>query len=184
MIIAFYKPYNVLSQFTGDHPEETLAVFNLPNDVYACGRLDKDSEGLLILSNESKIQHRLTDPKFDKEKTYWVQVEGIPSIEAMRKLEKGVIIQGYKTRPCKINLIAEDKTANLPPRNPPIRERKTIPTSWLEITITEGKNRQVRRMTASMGYPTLRLIRVRAGKFSLKDLRPGEWIEIKELDLF
>lgn len=183
MIIAFYKPYNVLSQFTGEKPEETLGAFNLPKNVYACGRLDKDSEGLLILSDESVVQHRLTDPKFEKEKTYWVQVEGIPSKEALDKFQKGLIIQDYKTKPCKVRILMEEEFKFIPERSPPIRERKTIPTTWIEVILTEGKNRQVRRMTAHVGFPTLRLIRVRAGKFTLENLQPGQWVEISITDI-
>lgn len=178
MIIAFYKPYNILSQFTGDNPNETLSIFNLPKNVYACGRLDKDSEGLLILSDDPQIQHRLTDPKFEKEKTYWVQVEGIPTKEALVEFQKGLIIQDYKTKPCRARLLEPNEYENLPARIPAIRERKSIPTCWIEVILTEGKNRQVRRMTAKIGYPTLRLIRVRAGKYALIDLKPGEWREI------
>lgn len=179
MIIAFYKPFNVLSQFSGDKPEETLAHFNLPKNIYACGRLDKDSEGLLILSDESNVAHRLTDPKFEKEKTYWVQIEGIPNTEALKQFQQGLVIQDYKTKPCFIRLLNHEDVQHLPERYPPIRERKNIPTSWVEVILTEGKNRQVRRMTAKIGHPTLRLIRVKAGKLSLGDLQPGQWKEIK-----
>lgn len=178
MIIAFYKPYNILSQFTGDKPEETLSVFSLPKNVYACGRLDKDSEGLLILSDEANIQHRLTDPKFEKEKTYWVQVEGIPTNEALNEFQKGLVIQDYKTKPCIARILSADEYQHIGERTPPIRERKSIPTTWIEVIITEGKNRQVRRMTAKIGYPTLRLIRVKAGNYHLSDLQPGQWKHI------
>lgn len=184
MIIAFYKPYNILSQFTGDTPSETLGAFDLPKNVYACGRLDKDSEGLLILSDEPVIQHRLTDPKFEKEKTYWVQVEGQPTQEALALLQKGLVIQDYKTKPCRARVLNQNEWDMIPLRHPPIRERKSIPTSWLEIVLTEGKNRQVRRMTAKIGHPTLRLIRMKAGKYSLQNLNPGEWKEISINDLF
>lgn len=183
MIIAFYKPFNVLSQFTGEKPEETLSVFGLPKNVYACGRLDKDSEGLLILSDEANVQHRLTDPKFEKEKTYWVQVEGVPTIENMLLMEKGLFIQDYKTKPCKVRLLNDFEYQDIPPRTPPIRTRLTVPTSWIEVILTEGKNRQVRRMTAQIGYPTLRLIRQKAGKFPLGKMKPGEWVEIQLKDL-
>lgn len=184
MIIAFYKPYNVLSQFTGETPAETLAHFHLPKNVYACGRLDKDSEGLLILSDEPTIQHRLTDPKFEKEKTYWVQVEGVPTSEALVLFQNGLMIQDYKTKPCRARFLQQNEWSQIPERQPPIRERKSIPTTWLEIILTEGKNRQVRRMTAKIGHPTLRLIRVKAGKYSLQNLNPGQWQEISMNDLF
>lgn len=179
LIIAFYKPYGVLSQFTGDIPKNTLASFNLPENVYPAGRLDKDSEGLLILSDDGSFIHRLTDPKFDKEKTYHVQVEKIPTEEDLKKLRTGLKIKDYITKPCKAKLI----TKEISPRVPPIRERKNIPTAWLEITISEGKNRQVRRMTAAIGYPTLRLIRVQVGKYKNAKLKPGEFVEISIDDI-
>lgn len=169
--IAFNKPYGVLCQFTGEEGDKTLADFNLPSEVYAAGRLDKDSEGLLILTNDGVFNQKITNPKAEKEKTYWVQVENIPTQSALNQLKKGVKIKDYQTAPCKVRLI----NPNIPPRTPPIRERKNIPTSWLEIKITEGKNRQVRRMTAKIGYPTLRLIRVAIGKLELEDLAVGSW---------
>ena len=141
MIIAFYKPFNITSQFTGETPEETLSVFKFPKNIYACGRLDKDSEGLLILSDESKVQHQLTAPKFEKEKFYWVQVEGDIQQAHLDKLQLGVFIQDYQTKPCKARLLTPDEIINIPDRHPPIRERKTIPTNWIEVILTEGKNR-------------------------------------------
>jgi len=178
--IKFNKPYGIECQFSGENPRENLSGFQFPKDVYAVGRLDKDSEGLLILSNDGEFIHKLLSPKFDKEKTYWVQVENIPSEDSLSKLSKGVKIKDYKTKPCIVKLLNDPK---IEPRNPPIRERKSIPTSWLEITVTEGKNRQVRRMTASIGHPTLRLIRVKIGKQNLGDLNVGEWIEIKKEEI-
>lgn len=180
--IAFNKPYNILSQFTGENLEETLSIFNLPKDVYAVGRLDKDSEGLLILSNDGRFIDTLLTPKYDKEKTYLVQVEKIPEEADLDKLRAGgILIQDYKTRPAKVKMLGE--TLDISARNPPIRERKTVPTCWLEIKITEGKNRQVRKMTASIGYPTLRLIRIQVGKYNLGTLPPGQWCEISKEDI-
>jgi 23S rRNA pseudouridine2457 synthase len=180
--IAFFKPYGILSQFTSDKMEETLSVFNLPKDVYPVGRLDKDSEGLLILSNDGSFIDTVLNPKFDKEKIYWVQVEKIPDEAALNILRAGsIVIQDYKTRPAKVHIL--DPQPIMPERNPPIRERKTIPTCWLEIIISEGKNRQVRRMTASINHPTLRLIRMQVGKYKLGNLGPGQWIEIKNSDV-
>lgn len=173
--VAFYKPYGVLSQFTGEENDRTLAEFNLPKDVYAAGRLDKDSEGLLLLTDDGPFIKRLLEPKNEKEKTYYVQVENIPTPEKLKELERGVLIQGYKTLPCKVKIIPEP---NLAPRDPPIRERKSIPTAWLEIKLIEGKNRQVRRMTAAIGHPTLRLVRYAIGKLNLAQLELGQWREV------
>ena len=182
--ILFFKPFDVLSQFTG---ESTLKDFIPIPNIYAVGRLDRDSEGLLLLTDDGALQHRLTDPKFEHPRTYWVQVEGIPDAAAFRRLEAGVTIQDYRTRPAKARLLGQEPA--LPPRNPPIRFRKNIPTTWMEITLTEGRNRQVRRMTAAVGYPTLRLVRVRIGSLSLDGLQPGEWrhltaAEVKRLRLY
>jgi 23S rRNA pseudouridine2457 synthase len=176
MLIAFNKPYGVLSQFTKESPEHrTLAEFGFPKQVYPIGRLDWDSEGLLLLSDEKEWNDLLLNPKHAHERTYHVQVEGIANEEAMTKLEKGVVIQGRKTKPCRAKLIAEP---DYPPRNPPIRFRFSIPTSWIELRLTEGKNRQVRRMTAAAGFPVLRLIRTAIGKLILDDLAPGKWCEL------
>ncbi len=162
--------------------DEMLTPFGFPKDVYAVGRLDKDSEGLLILSDDGAFIDTLLSPKHDKEKTYWVQVENIPTDEALEKLRRGgIVIQDYKTKPAKVKIL--DPQPEVAPRVPPIRERKTVPTCWIEITISEGKNRQVRRMTAAVGFPTLRLVRMKVGKFSLGDLAPGSWIEIKKEDI-
>lgn len=175
--LLFYKPYNVLSQFTDDspNPRSTLKDFIPVPNVYAVGRLDQDSEGLMLLTDNGQLQHRLSDPKFEHSKTYWVQVENIPTDEAIAQLRKGVKIKDYLTRPAVVDRLAEP---DLPDRDPPIRFRKNIPTAWLEITLTEGRNRQVRRMTAAVGFPTLRLVRVAIGKLRLTGLSPGEWREL------
>lgn len=178
--VAFHKPYGVVCQFSGEKPEETLAHFNLPKDIYPVGRLDKDSEGLLILSNDGQFIDQMLNPKNEKEKIYWSQVENIPSEDSLDKLRAGGIkIENYKTAPARVQIIYPE----IPARNPPIRERKTVPTSWIELAITEGKNRQVRKMTASINHPTLRLIRVKVGDFELGNLKSGEWVQIKKSDL-
>lgn len=180
--IAFFKPYGILSQFTSENMDETLSIFNLPKDVYPCGRLDKDSEGLLILSNDGTFIDQLLNPKFDKEKIYWVQVEKIPSESSLDVLRRGgVQIQDYKTKPAHVKIL--EPQPQMPERTPPIRTRLTVPTCWLEIKISEGKNRQVRRMTASINHPTLRLIRMQVGKYKLENLKPGAWLEIKKSDI-
>lgn len=180
--ILFYKPYNVLCQFTDNNPKaserQTLKDYIAVPNVYSVGRLDLDSEGLLLLTDNPKVKHRLTDPSFAHPRTYLTQVENIPNGQALQKLEQGIIIQGKKTKPATINLLPE--APQIPPRNPPIRYRQNIPTAWLEITLTEGRNRQVRRMTAAIGYPTLRLIRVSIGinsqhQLTLENLEPGQW---------
>ena len=178
-IILFNKPFNVLSQFTDKSTEaskrETLSDYIDVPGVYAAGRLDKDSEGLLVLTDNGKLQHRISDPKHKTTKSYWVQVEGIPSEEALTSLRQGVNLKDGRTAPAKVRRIGEPET--LWPRTPPIRFRKSVPDSWLEITLSEGRNRQVRRMTAAVGYPTLRLIRHRIGEWRLADLTPGSWCE-------
>lgn len=173
--IAFYKPYGVLCQFTTDDDTPTLADFGLPKEVYPAGRLDKDSEGLLFLTDDGVFNQKVANPKSNKEKTYWVQVEKIPTQPDLNKLMRGVRIKDYTTKPCSAQII---DPPSIPDRVPPIRERKTVPTSWLEIKVSEGKNRQVRRMTAAIGYPTLRLIRVAIGKLQIKGLNPGDWKEV------
>jgi 23S rRNA pseudouridine2457 synthase len=179
--IAFNKPYGVLCQFTGEPGDRTLAEFNLPKDVYAAGRLDKDSEGLLILTDDGLFNQKLTNPKSNKEKTYYVQVENIPSLDDLETLSKGVVIKGgYKTLPCSAQIIPDPGFVE---RDPPIRKRKSIPTCWLEIRLIEGKNRQVRSMTASIGYPTLRLVRVSVGKINVDKLKPGLWVQVNKEDI-
>ena len=174
MLIAFHKPYGVISQFTPDgSPNRTLAEFNFPKGVYSIGRLDADSEGLLLLSDEAALNQKLLHPRHGHRRIYWVQVEKIPAAPALAKLEKGIVVQARKTLPCRAWLL--EPQPEVPPRIPPIRERKAIPTAWIAMELVEGKNRQVRRMTAAIGHPTLRLMRVRIGNFELGDLPPGKW---------
>ena len=180
MLLAFYKPFDVLSQFTQEHPSHrTLAEFGFPPDVYAIGRLDRDSEGLLLLSDEARWNDRLLNPRHAHPRTYHAQVDGTITDEALRKLRSGLDLKDFHSLPCKAQRLDTEPTH--PPRDPPIRVRKNIPTSWLELTLTEGKNRQVRRMTAAVGFPTLRLIRVSIGSLKLAELglKAGEW---KHLD--
>lgn len=172
--LLFNKPYGVVSQFSGEAHEQTLASFIKKAGFYAAGRLDKNSEGLLLLTDDGKFQHQLSHPKFNKRKHYWVQVEGLPSEKALNTLREGLALKDIQFLPAEVNLIPEPA---LWPRFPPIRERLHIPTSWLDITLKEGKNHQVRRMTAAVGYPTLRLVRHQIGPWSLGDLQPGEYRE-------
>ncbi|HEX5338022.1 MAG TPA: rRNA large subunit pseudouridine synthase E [Gallionella sp.] len=174
-ILLFNKPYGVICQFSRDGMHPTLADYIAVPDFYPAGRLDTDSEGLLVLTDDGKLQHRITDPKHKLAKTYWVQVEGVPDEAALAQLRSGVKLPDFTTQPAEAQLM--DEPAWLWPRNPPIRERKNIPTSWIALTIREGKNRQVRRMTAAVGYPTLRLIRYRIGDWTLEGLKLGEWRE-------
>jgi 23S rRNA pseudouridine2457 synthase len=206
VLIAFHKPYGVLSQFTGDgSPNRTLSEFGFPKNVYPIGRLDADSEGLLFLSDEPEWNERLLHPRHAHEREYWVQVEKIPTLASLKKLARGVLIQGHKTLPCRAWILEPQPevistsvatsrqsaaisskgrsavlcrnaaTLKIPPRHPPIRFRKTVPTCWIGLELIEGKKRQVWRMTAAIGHPTLRLIRVRIGNFWLGDLPAGQW---------
>jgi len=174
MLIAFNKPYGVISQFTPDgSPNRTLADFEFPKNVYPIGRLDADSEGLLLLSDEAELNQRLLHPKQAHEREYWAQVERIPTAEALGELSRGVLVQGRKTLPCRAWKL--EPQPEVPPRQPPIRVRKTVADCWIAMELIEGKNRQVRRMTAAVGHPTLRLLRVRIGRFELGGHAPGKW---------
>lgn len=193
VLIAFHKPFGVLSQFTRDgSPNRPLAEFGFPKNVYPIGRLDADSEGLLLLSDEPRWNEKLLHPRHAHEREYWAQVEKIPTRDVLAELSRGVIIQGRKTLPCRVWLLEPQPVladghhfevfarggispAQIPPRHPPIRFRKSVPDCWIGLELVEGKNRQVRRMTAAIGHPTLRLLRVRVGGFWLGDLPPGQW---------
>lgn len=176
-VILFNKPMGVLPQFTdakSPSPRPTLSGFGLPKGVYAAGRLDRDSEGLLVLTDNGKLQARIASPKARTEKTYLVQVEGAPGEDDLQPLRTGLSLKDGPTRPAKARLIAPP---DLWPRDPPVRMRKTVPDAWIEITLTEGRNRQVRRMCAAIGFPCLRLVRWRVGDWTLDGLAPGEWRE-------
>jgi 23S rRNA pseudouridine2457 synthase len=175
-VILFNKPYGVLSQFTPEAGHPALDTFGFPAGVYAAGRLDHDSEGALLLTDNGKLIKKLLDPQFEHPRTYLAQVEGEITEEAIRQLARGVTIKGYRTKPCKAEIANEPDW--LWPRNPPVRFRANIPTSWVQLTLIEGKNRQVRHMTAAVGFPTLRLIRTKIGNIALGDLQPGQWRKI------
>jgi 23S rRNA pseudouridine2457 synthase len=193
--LLFYKPYNVLSQFTDQEANQnrtsdrvallptrqTLKDYIPVTSVYPVGRLDQDSEGLMLLTNNGRLQDQLSNRRFQHPRTYWVQVEGIPPTAALRQLSRGVKIQDYQTRPTLVQLLPTEPV--LPPRLPPIRFRKSVPTSWLEITMTEGRNRQVRKMTAAVGFPTLRLVRVAIAHLRLDSLEPGQWRDLTVAEL-
>ena len=201
MLIAFHKPFGALSQFTGDgSPNRPLAEFGFPKNVYAIGRLDADSEGLLLLSDEPSWNDRLLHPRHAHEREYWAQVEKIPTRAALEQLQRGVMIQGRKTLPSRAWMLEpqpvladghhfdlparEDaRPTSIPPRVPPIRFRNSVPDCWIGLELVEGKNRQVRRMTAAIGHPTLRLVRVRIGQFWLGDLPPGQWRVLNQEDI-
>jgi 23S rRNA pseudouridine2457 synthase len=180
----FYKPFQVLTQFSPEGEKKTLSDFlpQLSKDIYPAGRLDYDSEGLLVLTNDKLLTHRLLEPKFAHRRTYYVQVEGVPDTKAILQLRQGVEInvngKMHKTLPAAVQVLSEEPL--LPERNPPIRFRKNIPTTWIALTITEGKNRQVRKMTAAVGYPTLRLVRYSIGKINIGNMQPGECRAITE----
>jgi len=181
MLILLNKPFRVLCQFRDARGRPTLADYVPFTGIYPAGRLDFDSEGLVVLTGDGRLQARISDPRFGLEKTYWVQVEGVPEDSALEKLSRGVEISGTWTRPARVALI--ESPSDLWPRIPPIRYRKSIPDSWLEITLKEGRNRQVRRMTAAVGHPALRLVRWRIGPWDLSGLAPGEWRHASENDI-
>jgi 23S rRNA pseudouridine2457 synthase len=174
-IVLFNKPYGVLCQFSASPPRQTLKDFIQIPGVYAAGRLDADSEGLVVLTDDGALQHRISDPRHKLAKTYWAQVEGTPDREALARFSRGIDLGDFTTLPATAQLVAEPLW--LWPRDPPIRVRKNIPTSWLKVTLREGKNRQLRRMTAALGYPTLRLIRYAVGSWDLAGLAPGRYRE-------
>lgn len=181
MLIAFNKPFGVVSQFTPDgSPHRTLAEFGFPKGVYAIGRLDADSEGLLLLSDEAELNQRLLHPKHAHRRVYWAQVERIPTVETLQQLERGVVIHGHNTLPCRAWRL--EPQPQLPPREPPIRFRKNVPDCWIGLELIEGKNRQVRKMTAAVGHPTLRLWRAAMGQYELGELEPGAWKALTETE--
>lgn len=181
MIVAFYKPCGVVSQFTPLDGHPSLAEFGLPKQIYPCGRLDHDSEGLLLLTDNGPLHKRISDPRYAHPRTYWAQVERVPDEAALAKLRAGPRLADGPTRPCQARLLAGEP--DLPRREPPIRYRKNVPTAWIELVLKEGRNRQVRRMTAAVGYPTLRLVRVKIGPLGLSGLSPGKWRYVERDEL-
>lgn len=180
--IILYKPFGALSQFTDESGRTTLSEFGpFPRDVYAVGRLDADSEGLLLLTNDNEVKHRMLELRFKHPRAYLAQVEHIPATEALQKLRAGVLIDGRRTQPAEVGVLETEP--DLPPRPIPIRYRKTVPTAWLKITLREGRNRQVRKMTAAVGHPTLRLIRIALGNLTLDGLSPGESRSLRETEI-
>jgi 23S rRNA pseudouridine2457 synthase len=179
--LAFNKPYGVLSSFTDPQGRPTLAGYIPIPNVYAAGRLDFDSEGLLLLTSDGRLAHRIMDPKQKLPKVYWVQVERIPDADAQHKLQEGVLLGGRRTRPAQVYLFPDPPQC--PPRPVPIRYRKSVPTAWIRVTVAEGQNRQIRRMTAAVGHPALRLIRVAIGPITLGDLQPGQWRELTDTEV-
>ncbi|MBI5563145.1 MAG: pseudouridine synthase [Deltaproteobacteria bacterium] len=177
LLILFNKPFHVLCRFTDKEGRKTLADYVPVPGVYAAGRLDYDSEGLVVLTNDGRLQHVIAEPRHKPPKTYLVEVEGTPDADALQRLRRGVRLNDGMTLPAKVEMAGEEETAALWPRVPPIRYRKNVPDAWLRLTITEGRNRQARRMTAAVGHPALRLIRISAGQWTLGGLKPGEWNE-------
>ncbi|HAZ07070.1 MAG TPA: pseudouridine synthase [Elusimicrobia bacterium] len=180
-IVLLHKPYGVVSQFSRLDDKTTLSRYGLPALVYPAGRLDHDSEGLLLLTDDGGLARRLTDPRFGHTRTYWVQVERAPDDETLARLAKGVALTDGKTLPCRVRRLEAEP--DLPPRDPPIRVRLNVPTAWLELTLKEGRNRQVRRMTAAIGHPTLRLVRAAIGRLTLGGLAPGQWRWVNRAEL-
>jgi len=180
-VIRFYKPYGVLTQFTDRDGRTTLANYIQAPGVYAAGRLDLDSEGLLLLTDDGVLKARLLDPQNGHPRTYLVQVERVPDAAALQRLHEGVQLADYRTRPAQVDLL--DTSLEIPDRDPPIRFRKNVPTAWLRLTLTEGRNRQVRHMTAAIGHPTLRLVRIAIGPITLNGLSPGEWRDLTSAEL-
>jgi len=177
-IVLFNKPYGVLCQFTSSDGRPTLKDYIAQEGIYAAGRLDRDSEGLLVLTDDGRLQQRIADPDHRQPKTYWVQVEGVPDPSAIERMSAGLDLGDFRSQRCRVRAIPEPES--LWPRDPPIRMRKAIPTAWLEVELREGKNRQVRRMTARVGFPTLRLIRWAIGSWNLAALPPGAWLEVAQ----